>query len=290
MNKTKLDIKFVKRSFESKGFTILTDKYVNNSTKMDYVCPSGHKHGMSWSSWLQGVGCPHCSKTAKYTYEHILFKFEKENYKLVSKEYKNSSTKLHYVCPVGHEGDVRWHAWNILGQRCKKCYNDSRKIDFTLIKNSFTSVGYTLLSKEYIDANTLLDYKCPSNHIHRITWGHWSCGVRCPTCHSISRFGAGHPNWQGGISYEPYCQIWKDKEYKEDIKIRDGYKCLNPCCDSKNPNNLVIHHIDYDKKNCSPDNLITVCRACNFIANYNREWYVAWYQIILYNKYKRNKI
>ncbi len=79
-----------------------------------------------------------------------------------------------------------------------------------------------------------------------------------------------------------------DKEYKEDIKLRDGDKCLNPYCDSKNPDDLTVHHIDYNKKNCGPNNLITVCRSCNAKANIDRDWHTAWYQAILYKRYGIN--
>lgn len=96
--------------------------------------------------------------------------------------------------------------------------------------------------------------------------------------------GDDHPNWKGGISCEPYCQIWSDKEYKESIKQRDGHKCLNPDC-WKTHKTLSIHHIDYNKKSCGPENLITICRSCNGRANKNRSWHKAWYQAIMYKRY-----
>ena len=50
-------------------------------------------------------------------------------------------------------------------------------------------------------------------------------------------------NWKGGISAEPYCQEWLSKDYKESIKERDGFNCMNPSCSGKS-NRLCIHHID----------------------------------------------
>lgn len=98
--------------------------------------------------------------------------------------------------------------------------------------------------------------------------------------------GNGNPNWRGGISYEPYCEQWSDIEYKESIKERDGHICLNPEC-KKITNKLCVHHIDYNKKNCHPLNLITICISCNSKANINRRWHKAWYKAIIYNRYKR---
>jgi hypothetical protein len=89
--------------------------------------------------------------------------------------------------------------------------------------------------------------------------------------------------WKGGISDEGYCDLWKDKEYKKEIKKRDFNTCLNPEC-SKKCNKIVIHHINYDKKDCNPLNLITICSSCNSKANSDREWHKAWYNAILYRR------
>ena len=52
--------------------------------------------------------------------------------------------------------------------------------------------------------------------------------------------GNKNPNWRGGISLEPYCDVWLDKDYKESIKERDGYKCTNCGCVHKR---LDAHHL-----------------------------------------------
>ena len=93
-------------------------------------------------------------------------------------------------------------------------------------------------------------------------------------------------NWQGGISAEPYCDIWLDQDYKNDIRDRDNNECQNPTC-RHNTDHLPLegHHIDYDKKNCHPWNIITTCKSCNCRANFNREWWQELYQNILSEKF-----
>jgi len=87
---------------------------------------------------------------------------------------------------------------------------------------------------------------------------------------SKTRCGPDNNNWRGGISNLPYCFEWTD-DLKEYVKERDGDKCQNPDgCDNKN---LAVHHIDYDKQNCNPSNLITLCMNCNSKANGNRDFW-----------------
>lgn len=100
-----------------------------------------------------------------------------------------------------------------------------------------------------------------------------------------TRLGPDNPAWKGGTSFEPYCEVWKNIEFKEDIKRRDNYKCLNPYCRGDGSSKLVLHHIDYNKKNCTPNNLITICNSCNSMANKDRDWHSFWYNAIIFNRY-----
>jgi len=99
--------------------------------------------------------------------------------------------------------------------------------------------------------------------------------------------GSSNGNWKGGISFEPYCDQWADKDYKESIKERDDYKCLNPTC-NKLSQEVCIHHINYIKKDCHPFNLITICFSCNAKANKDRKWHTAWYTAIIERRYYGN--
>jgi len=73
-----------------------------------------------------------------------------------------------------------------------------------------------------------------------------------------------HWNWKDGKSFEPY-PISFNVKLKKLIRERDKYRC-NIC---KNKGNIV-HHIDYNKNNCSPENLITLCKSCHTKTNYDR--------------------
>jgi len=196
---------------------------------------------------------------------------------LLTDVYRNMRQKLFYICPNGHRHSIRLDNWS-KGKRCYYC--NKQKFSIEHVKKAFELEGYTLLSTIYRNTETKLDYRCSNGHVRSITWQKWQQGRRCPVCFFIRNSGPGHPSWNGGSSCEPYCDVWADKAYKDSIKDRDGRICQNPNCWKIN-GRLTIHHIDYDKKNCHPWNLITLCNSCNPRANGNREWCTAFYRGIL---------
>lgn len=278
----KLTIGFVKSEFEKKGWEIISKEYIGVDSNLNYICSEGHMGSMTWHSWQRGHGCLTCSGRKKHTIEFVRSEFEKEGWVCISTEYVNSSSKLEYICSKGHRGSIRWGDWQ-QGHRCQTCVG-LKKHTIGFIRERFEKEGWALVSERYMGADRKLKYICSKGHHGLITWHHWNSGKRCPVCHYIRLVGSGNPNWKGGISCEPYCQDWT-KEYKEYIKERDNYKYLNPYCNSKNPNDLTIHHINYNKKLCGPENLITICRGCNTRANYDRVWHKLWYKAILNKRY-----
>ncbi len=99
--------------------------------------------------------------------------------------------------------------------------------------------------------------------------------------------GPNHYNWKGGIATAPYCSIWSDNEYKQSIKDRDNNECQNKvdCRENSDHLPLHLHHIDHDKQECNPWDLITVCYSCNSRANFNKEYWKNFYQGIMMEKY-----
>ena len=83
-----------------------------------------------------------------------------------------------------------------------------------------------------------------------------------------------NPNWQGGKSFEPYSVDWT-KTLKRAIKERDRFTC-QVCGEQED---LMVHHIDYNKKNCNSNNLITLCRSCHSKTNYNRDYWTNYFKL-----------
>jgi hypothetical protein len=71
-----------------------------------------------------------------------------------------------------------------------------------------------------------------------------------------------NPNWKGGNSFNPDFGVEWTSSLKDWIKQRDNYTCMNPGCLHKSQR-LSVHHINYNKKDCSENNLITLCKKCH---------------------------
>ena len=89
--------------------------------------------------------------------------------------------------------------------------------------------------------------------------------------------------WKGGISRLPYSLDWT-KTLKISIRERDNYICQ--ICNKKQIYNkekrlesLSVHHIDYNKQNCNPDNLVSLCRNCHRKTNENREYWIEYFKL-----------
>lgn len=99
---------------------------------------------------------------------------------------------------------------------------------------------------------------------------------------SLSKFGNQNA-YKGGRFCRGYPPEW-DRKTRKSIRERDGYICQN--CKTTKDKNLVgdklydmnVHHIDYEKDNCTEFNLITVCHSCNSKANGNRDEWTRFYQ------------
>lgn len=104
---------------------------------------------------------------------------------------------------------------------------------------------------------------------------------RCRKCHYKHQVGINHGNWKNGSSFIPYSYKFNNI-LKNKIRERDNHICQ--LCGRTEEENLEIskkklniHHIDYNKKNCNENNLISLCSSCHMKTHYNREKWIEYF-------------
>lgn len=224
--------KEVRDYVESRGYKWISGEYRNASSRIRLECPKGHLWETTWGSFHCGEsGCSICAGILRKTPEEVQEYVESRGYKWVNGEYQNASSRLELECPKGHLWETTWGSFCNARSECSIC---AKGIDSVCagrlrktpeeVRDYIDSRGYKWVSGEYQNACSRLKLECPKGHLWKTTWGSFHCGESgCSICAYINSLGPNHPNWRGGISKDPYCEIWNIKEFKEMIKARDGY-------------------------------------------------------------------
>lgn len=250
----------VRAILKAENYTLLTEKYLNNTQKLEYICPLGHRRSISIKMFLKGQRCGKCTGREKLTLEDVREKFEAENYKLLAEEYKNSLQKLSFICPNGHQHSIRYADFNT-GYRCAKCAGLA-KPTIEEVRAKFESENFVLISTEYVNCLKHLEYICPRNHRGSISFSHFTSGHRCNQCAVEARRGKGCHRWNPLLTDEQRISTRKIPDYatwRRLVFIKDDYKCV--ACESKEC--LEAHHLDsfcnYPDLRLEPLNGVTLC-------------------------------
>jgi len=91
---------------------------------------------------------------------------------------------------------------------------------------------------------------------------------------SQAKLGEKNPQWIGGYS-RIYATNWT-RTLRISIRERDDYTC-KICGKKQGDRAFSIHHIDYDKMNSDPKNLITLCMRCHIKTNFNRRYWINYF-------------
>jgi hypothetical protein len=92
---------------------------------------------------------------------------------------------------------------------------------------------------------------------------------------SINHLWDKNPSWRWWTSTEKYWEKWT-KGLKNKIRSRDKYICFI-CKKVEKNKSFSVHHINYNKKDCSENNLITLCWSCHQKTNFNRDRWILFF-------------
>lgn len=176
-----------------RGGRCLSDKYVNNSTKLLWECAEGHQWEAKPNNIKFGRWCPVCAVQAKKeriikakgtipkrTLAEMQELATKQGGRCLSDKYIDSNTKLLWKCSNGHKwqmrpSDVKKGHWcPYCGKVAKGTIEDMQKIA--------EGQGGSCLSKEYINTSTKLLWECHQGHRWSASPRNVKSGKWCPYC------------------------------------------------------------------------------------------------------------
>lgn len=122
------DIEFIRRTFSLRGAFLLTQHYVNEKQKLEFLCSNcGHLHSITWSDYQQGVNsnlvCPLCRDNVSPSIDFIKRIFLERGSVLLSGTYLNSRQKLKFRCYCGKIHFISWRDFrcSLTGHLCPQC-------------------------------------------------------------------------------------------------------------------------------------------------------------------------
>lgn len=144
-----------KNILKEKSFTLISDEYINNCSKLDMLCKNNHEMSTSLSNIMVGYGCITYAGLKKYTIEEVRESFEKEGYTLLSTEYVNASCHLDFICSKGHVHKIAYTHF-LSGQGCGICKESRGERAITKILADDEKIASFVREKRFNDCRNKL--------------------------------------------------------------------------------------------------------------------------------------
>lgn len=170
---------------KSRGGTCLSTVYRNANTKLQWKCAKGHTWHAAPAKIRLGRWCPECAVEKRASLLRLgLAKMQElaqqRGGKCLSKEYRNTTTELHWECASGH----RW--WNTpaqvkRGTWCRIC-SETAVPTIDDMRTIASQRGGRCLATEYLGAQTKLTWECAVGHRWQAVPNSIQRGSWCPEC------------------------------------------------------------------------------------------------------------
>jgi hypothetical protein len=261
----KFTLEYVQEYYASKNCILISDHYENNRTKLKFQCSCGNFHESTFDTFKQHPRCPACGNNNKkhpktFSYEYVQSFFKENNCVLISDNYKGYNQKLEYICECGRKSTTKFYSFKN-GSRCFDCglakIGSQSRHSLEYVKTIFADGGCEVISEEYKNASTLLDFICSCGNIGEIRLFDFINGCRCKLCSNERKSkamigrkrpditGSNHPQWDENKSTEERERgrfFTEYKQWRTQVYLRDKFTCQ--CCGDSKGGNLNAHHLD----------------------------------------------
>jgi thiol-disulfide isomerase/thioredoxin len=163
---------------KERGGRCLSEKYINNQTKLLWECSEGHR----WKATpRQGKWCPYCAGRGK-TIEDMQKLAKGRGGKCISKAFLGARKKLLWECSKGHQwmaipDSIRRGSW------CPQC-RGSKKQTIEKMRQIAKKRGGKCLSNIYLNNSSKLLWECENGHQWEAIYSSIQRGRWCPVCRS----------------------------------------------------------------------------------------------------------
>lgn len=132
------------------NYMILSKHYRNAKTKLKIRCNNNHIYISTWNKIQRGCLCTYCAKNASVTFSKIRNNFKDNGYKLITKksEFINANkTLLTYICPLNHQGQIKWRNWYHGKNGCSICFKSTSRGE-NEVKEYISNLNITFIGND----------------------------------------------------------------------------------------------------------------------------------------------
>ena len=192
--KIPLTISDMQRLAAERGGKCLSDRYINNHTRLQWRCAEQHE----WQARPNDIRrswCPSCAGTAKLEIADLRRIARSLGGKLVSGIYINGKEPLLWRCHAGH----LWKAPALSvkpngfhsGTWCPLCPHRMKgkpaRLSIEEMQEIAEQRGGQCVSSEYVNGNTKLKWRCAEGHEWEAKPAFVKSGTWCPACSGRQR-------------------------------------------------------------------------------------------------------
>lgn len=246
----RLEIQKVIEECNLRGDTLLSTKYINNHSKLEFQCGKcDNKFWMIYSAYHRGERCSVCannnsSEKQRKSYESVYNDFKSHGLTLLEKKYKNNRTPMKTSC--NNCGRIWTTSYDSIKEKrsCPVCAiskrSEKQRKNYNDVLNIFESHGFTLLETNYKNVRTPMKTKCNiCKKYWYVRYNDINKGEGCPIC-------AGKiPTYTNNllILYPWVAKEWdysKNKKRPEDYLSKSHEKVHWICCNCDHKFNAII--------------------------------------------------
>ena len=174
---------------------------------------------------------------------------EEKGYILLSNEYKNVDSELEIMCSEGHIFKMSLYRFKKAKISCSICRNKRTSQEMTFsysyVKEYIESIGYKLLSDEYVNSSSPIIVECEHGHIYKTKLNALRNGFRCKKCQN-KRLAS-----DKALKYEEVKEYIESFGYKLlSTEYKNSHQKLKMVCENGHTVEMNLNNFKSNKRCC----------------------------------------